>query len=156
MLITQSHGASGRSHRRRNATIDVSSGLFARIKLFIYVHVHATALDRAGGGAVGLKDWDEALQLCGPTPPPNRGRGFCLSTCNVVLYTSRLSIVAVILFLSPVKLRREMVNGCVRNPAAWGVGSDSAGGASLSSWTLTRICLAFYELLFTFLLSVLP
>lgn len=97
------------------------------LKLFIYVHVHATALDRAGGGAVGLhvglKDWDEALQLRGPAPPPHRrGRGFCLSTCNIVLYTSRLSIVAVILFLSPVKLRLEMVNGCVGDPAAWGGG----------------------------------
>lgn len=127
MLITQSHGASGRSHRRRNATIDVSSGLFARVKLFIYVHVHATALDRAGGGAVGLhvglKDWDEALQLHGPAPPAHhKGRGFRLGTCKTVLYTSRLSIVAVILFLSPVKLRLKMVNGCVRNPVAWGRG----------------------------------
>lgn len=66
----------------------------------------------------------------------------CSNNCNIVLYNSCLSIVAVICFIT-LLWSRDLVN--FLQPE----GLLTLGGTTLGSWFFTCICLAFYEALFT-------
>lgn len=146
-----------------------SSGHFARVKLlFMYMYTLITKSSWKAGLLVHCLSEGVGLQpLLVPLPLhahvvkdlkslsicwyyfTNWGAS-CLNICNIVLYNNCLSIAAVIWIISLLKLRLEIVN--FMQPE----GAVTLGGPLLSSRFLTCVRLAFYEALFTFLLSVLP
>lgn len=69
-----------------------------------------------------------------------------LSCCTA--NQSSVNSLSNLVYIPPVKLRLEI-------RSSWGF-VVSPGGPSLSSLFFTRVCLAFYEVFFTFLSSVLP
>lgn len=158
MLITQSQGSWVTTVRSDLPSSTLSSGLSAGVQLFIYVHVHATALKTKeqlkSCACCLLAAWRTGTKICSlsvPLPPHTCSERFeislsicwyyftnwgasSLNMCNIVLYNNCLSV-----HIPLVKLRLEMVD--FMQPE----GVVTLGGSSLTSWFLTCVCLAFYE-----------
>lgn len=166
MLITQSRGSDVETHHQQQA-VDFLHALNFYL-CTCYCAETKSSLEKLDSSFMGcLKDWVWSAAASVALPPLHTrsetiGNLFInllillhklgcllfeyLSYCTA--NQSSVNSLSNLVYIPPVKLRLE-----IRSSRGFVV---SPGGPSLSSLFFTCVCLAFYEVFFTFLSSVLP